>query len=46
MNGKEVKDKYPDFAKKHKVNDGDFIYMVGDKIKILRQNDYTRKTKR
>jgi len=37
MSGKEVKLKYPDFAKRNNINDEDTIYLVGDKIKVLRK---------
>ena len=39
MSGKEVKKKYPDFAKQHKINDDDVLYLAGDKIKILRKGN-------
>ena len=37
MSGKELKHKYPDFAKRNNINNEDIIYLVGDKIKILRK---------
>lgn len=37
MKGKDIKIKYPDFAKKYKINDEDILYLAGGKIKILRK---------
>lgn len=37
MNGKQIKEKYPEFAQKHKINDEDTLYLAGDKVKILRK---------
>lgn len=42
MNGKKLKKKYPKFAKKHNINDEDFLYFVGDKIRVLRKGSFTR----
>ena len=42
MNGKKLKNKYPKFAKKHNINDEDFLYFVGDKIRVLRKGSFTR----
>lgn len=39
MTGEEVKNKYPDFYKKHKLQDEDFIYLVGDRIRVLRKGN-------
>ena len=36
MKGTEVKKRWPDFAKKQGIRDEDFLYLAGDKIKILR----------
>lgn len=37
MSGKQLKIKYPKFAEKYNINDEDVVYMVGDKLKILRK---------
>jgi hypothetical protein len=34
--GKQLKKKYPKWVAKHKIEDEDIIYLVGDKIKILK----------
>ena len=39
MTGKELKKEYPKFAKEHKINDKDCVYLMGDKIKILQHWD-------
>lgn len=38
MNGKELKKKFPEWCEKHKIKDRDVVYLVGDKLKILRTN--------
>jgi len=40
MTGKQLKKKHPKFAKEHKINDKDCVYLAGDKIKILRHWDF------
>jgi hypothetical protein len=37
MTGEEVRIKHPNFYKKHKLKDDDFIYLIGDRIRILRK---------
>jgi len=39
MTGKELKKKYPKFAKKHEIKDEDCVYLLGDKVKILRASE-------
>ena len=43
MKGEEVIKKWPVWAKKHGIRPDDFIYLAGDKIKVLRE--YRSKTK-
>jgi hypothetical protein len=37
MSGKEIKNKYPGFYLRNKLKDSDFVYLCGEKIKILRK---------
>ena len=36
MKGTEVKKKFPKFAKRHKIQGSDYVFLAGKKIKILR----------
>lgn len=36
MNGKKVKKKWPDFAKKYNIEDNDVLFLVGEDVNILR----------
>ena len=37
MSGKKLRKKWPKWAEKNKIRDSDFIYLAGNKIKILRE---------
>ena len=37
MNGKKIRKKWPRWAKKNGIKDTDFIYLAGEKIKVLRE---------
>ena len=40
MKGKTVKKKWPKWATRHKIQDTDFLFLAGDKIKVLRQGKF------
>jgi len=37
MKGIEIKKLFPKFAEKYKIQDTDFLYLDGDKIKVLKE---------
>ena len=45
MKGKDVKKQWPDWAKEKGIQDEDFLYLAGDKIKVLREGGLQQEIK-